>query len=241
MQVASHIRRWLQPLRRTPLHPQWLLGRNADTTEWIGKEASGRVLDVGCAERWTHKVLPAACEYIALDYPPTGGALYLARPDVFCDACRLPFADATVDTVLLLEVLEHLRHPAQALSEISRVLRPGGKLLLTLPFLYPVHDAPHDYQRYTAFGLVRDIERAGLLPDVPAPTLGSAQSAGLLFNLAIAGMLNEAIAQRRVSMVVAPFLAVLIPVVNLGSWCLALLLPRWPALTSGYRVRAMRP
>ncbi|MHC9087012.1 class I SAM-dependent methyltransferase [Luteimonas sp. RIT-PG2_3] len=239
--MAAHLRRWLRPLRRTPLHPQWLLGSNAGTACWIRKQASGRVLDIGCADRWVQEALPRDCEYIALDYPPTGGALYRAHPDVFGDAGRLPFRDASIDTVLLLEVLEHLRHPAEALSEISRVLRPGGTLLLTLPFLYPVHDAPHDYQRYTAFGLVREVECAGLFPDAPVTTLGSAQSAGLLFNLAIAGMLNEAISQRRPSILLAPLLAILIPVVNLGSWLLALLLPRWPALTSGYRIRAVKP
>lgn len=240
MQVAGHLRRWMKPLRRTPLHPQWLLGSNADTAAWIRQWASGRVLDIGCADRWACKVLPQGCEYVGLDYPLTGGALYLARPDVFGDAARLPFRDASVDTVVLLEVLEHLRRPDEALSEIARVLRPGGILLLTLPFLYPVHDAPHDYQRYTPFGLVREIESSGLLPEAPVPTLGSAQSAGLLFNLALAGMLNEAIQQRRLSMLLAPFVALMIPAVNVGCWLLALLLPRWPALTSGYRIRAVR-
>lgn len=231
----------LRPLQRTPLHPQWLLRGNAATAEWVEARARGRILDVGCADRWISSRLPAGTEYLSLDYPMTGVGLYKAMPDVFGDASRLPFADASMDTVLLLEVLEHLRHPAQALSEIARVLRPGGILLLTLPFLYPVHDAPQDYQRYTVHGLQREIEAAGLVEVEPSPTLGSVETGGLLFNLALAGMAGEAIGRRSPGIVLVPLMAAVIPAINIASWLLGRLLPSWPALTAGYRLRAVRP
>lgn len=68
---------------------------------------------------------------------------------------RVPLDDACVDTVVLSDVLEHLYQPLHALAEIHRVLRPGGKLVLNVPFMYWVHEAPHDYHRYTVFALQR--------------------------------------------------------------------------------------
>jgi SAM-dependent methyltransferase len=69
------------------------------------------------------------------------------------DAHALPFADATFEQVISSEVLEHLHTPIKAAAEIARVLKPGGRLVLTVPMVYPVHEAPHDYHRFTEFGL----------------------------------------------------------------------------------------
>lgn len=74
----------------------------------------------------------------------------------------LPFADGRFDTIVLSDVLEHLAEPAVLWREMARVLAPGGRLLLNTPFLYGVHEAPHDYARYTEFGLRRLAEQAGL-------------------------------------------------------------------------------
>lgn len=238
--MALNRSRWFKWLRRTPLHPQWLLGNSGATIDWVGANAYGKVLDIGCADRWIQLYLPKGCDYIALDYPPTGGEMYGARPDVFGDAAKLPFADACIDTILLLEVMEHLRHPAQALSEIARVLKPGGQLLLTIPFLYPVHDAPHDYQRYTCYGLAREIEAAGLEPGVVEPSLGTAESGALVFALALGGMASEAVARRSLALLLLPVLALMILCTNLSSWLLGRVMPHWPALTAGYRVRVVR-
>jgi SAM-dependent methyltransferase len=239
--LFAQIRHHLEGLRRTPFHPQWLLGSNRQTASWIGGLAVGNVLDVGCADRWAKSALSTDCRYFALDYPATGGELYRARPDVFADAARLPLQDASIDTVLLLEVLEHLRHPREALSEIARVLRPGGRLLVTVPFLYPVHDAPHDFQRYTEFGLAREIQDSGLVLDHIAPRLGTAQTAGLLVNLAVAGMLSRLLTEQPWAVVLLPLLSIAVLAVNLSAWLLGRLLPTWPALTSGYRLSASKP
>lgn len=80
---------------------------------------------------------------------------------VECDAHSLPFVDESFDVVLMAEVLEHLRDADLALAEIARVMRPGGSLVLTVPFLWGVHEAPHDYRRFTEFGLVVAMEKAG--------------------------------------------------------------------------------
>ena len=69
------------------------------------------------------------------------------------DAQALGLADEVFDVVLCTEVLEHLPEPQRAIDEMFRVLRPGGTLLLTTRFLFPIHDAPNDYFRFTKYGL----------------------------------------------------------------------------------------
>jgi SAM-dependent methyltransferase len=81
--------------------------------------------------------------------------------DAVADLARLPFADATFDAALNIVVLEHLPEPWRALEEIGRVLRPGAPLLVAAPQEWGVHQAPHDYFRYTHHGLQRLLERAG--------------------------------------------------------------------------------
>jgi SAM-dependent methyltransferase/uncharacterized protein YbaR (Trm112 family) len=66
---------------------------------------------------------------------------------------RLPFRDRSFDAVVLDAVIEHLAHPQRVVGEVERVLKPGGIVLAQVPFLYPFHAAPHDYQRFTPAGL----------------------------------------------------------------------------------------
>lgn len=234
------LRAYVDRLRRTPLHPQWLLGARTKTAALIGSTAHGNVLDIGCADRWAEGVVGDALHYVALDYPTTGRDLYRAHPHIFGDATKLPILDGTFDTVLLLEVLEHLRCPRQALEEVSRVLRPGGRMVLTMPFLYPIHDAPHDYQRFTVHGLARELDAAGFHVDAIEPTLGAAETAGLLLNLAAAGMAQQAMRRRTVGMLFLPLIAVVIPLVNVAAWMMSRLLPSWSAMTAGYHVVATK-
>ncbi len=73
--------------------------------------------------------------------------------DIVADAHHLPFRDGSLDMILFKNVLEHIRDPALAMSEIHRVLKPGGVLYIKLPFLQPFHAVPDDYQRYTVSGM----------------------------------------------------------------------------------------
>lgn len=203
--------------RRTPVHPQWLLGTSPGMQAAIRRLEPGRILDVGCASRWVEQLLPDGSQYIGLDSRDTGQALYGARPDFYADAARLPLSDDRLDAVIILEVVEHLRCPREALSEAARVLKPGGRLLLSMPFLYPIHDAPHDYQRYTRHGLERELEAVGLRVETISPGL------------------------RNPALLLAPLLVLLIPLINLSAWLLGRLMPDWPALTAGYQVVARKP
>lgn len=73
--------------------------------------------------------------------------------DVVADAHELPFQDGEFENVLCSEVLEHLHTPEKAVAEMYRVLAPGGTLILTTRFMFPMHDVPHDYFRYTETGM----------------------------------------------------------------------------------------
>ena len=77
--------------------------------------------------------------WISIDIDPR------RRPDVVADAHRMPFRDRTFDTVVASQVFEHLHNPREAAVEAARVLRPGGRLLVAVPFLYWLHATPHDY------------------------------------------------------------------------------------------------
>src|SRR5690606_8231626 len=125
----------------------------------------------------------------------TGKALYDTRPGVHADAARRTLADRSVDAVVLLEVLELLHRPREALAEAARVLKAGSKQILAILLHYPVHGAPHDYQRYTTFGLVRALRAAGFLVDEERvrPGLDTTETAGLVACLVLGGTVMESL------------------------------------------------
>jgi len=121
----------------------------------------GRLLDVGCGHQPYRSLLLSspsrATDYIGLDLPDN---LYQA-PDLAWDGQQIPLQNASVDSALLTEVLEHCPDPEAVLREIARVLKPGGFMFLTVPFIWPIHTVPHDEFRYTPFALRRLLERSG--------------------------------------------------------------------------------
>ncbi len=131
----------------------------------------GVVLDVGCGSQpYRSRVLSprtAVSAYIGLDIP---SPLYSGH-DVAWDGIALPIRGDGVDHVLATEVLEHCPAPAVVIAEIHRVLRPGGHLFFTVPFLWPLHDVPHDEYRYTPFALERLLRDAGFV-DIAIRPLG---------------------------------------------------------------------
>lgn len=237
----DRLRRLAGFLRRTPLHPQWLISRERRAMAGLLAGARGDVLDIGCADQWTRTRLPTGCHYVGVDSIGTGRGMYGARPSVFADAAGLPFADGSFDTVLLFEVLEHLAQPERSLAEIQRVLRPGGVLLASVPFLYPIHDAPHDFQRYTRHGLAHAVDEAGLELAHLAPRLDALSSAALLANLAFGGMAEAAIRRPGPRLLLVPLLLLAVVAVNVAAFLLRPFCPNWPAMTNGYLFVAARP
>lgn len=231
----------MRRLQSTPLHPQWHAYRGAAAKlAMLAHEAGGRVLDLGAADGWARTRMPGAADYVSLDYPVTAVGLYGARPDVFGTAGSLPFRDASFDTLLLLDVLEHLPDPQAALAEVARVLAPGGRLLLTVPFLYPIHDDPHDYQRYTRNGLRVALERAGLRVGRLEAHGRALETAALMGNLALSKSVLDAVHRRHPFALAAVLLPLWVPLANVASWVLARLAPDDGFMASGYLVVATR-
>lgn len=123
-------------------------------------------LDVGCGEAKLRRLLQPGVHYVGLDRylgeQANEYADWTMRPSVIGDVHQLPIASDCCGAVALMHVLEHVHNPSGALKEISRVLRPNGRLFVDVPFFHPIHHAPHDYYRYTPFALAVLAKSAGL-------------------------------------------------------------------------------
>jgi SAM-dependent methyltransferase len=122
----------------------------------------GTLLDLGCGKVPLYGVYrDLASEVICVDWP---ASLHGNRHiDIACDVNRpLPFSGAAFDTVLASDLLEHIYDPRSLIVEIARVLKSGGHVIISTPFMYWLHECPHDYYRLTPFALKRMFEEAGL-------------------------------------------------------------------------------
>lgn len=118
----------------------------------------GRVLDAGAGRQAYRPLLSIYAEGIdTLDISDQEG-----RTDYVGDIQNMPLADDTYDSVLCAQVLHHVPDPQRAVREIARVLKPGGKALITVPHLSWLHNEPHDYFRFTVHGLRHMLARANL-------------------------------------------------------------------------------
>ncbi|MBX3739036.1 MAG: glycosyltransferase [Candidatus Didemnitutus sp.] len=133
----------------------------------------GVFLDIGCGVMPYREIIrqaaPKLTRYIGLDLE--GSAIYRAEVDLRWDGRRIPLEDASVDSAMLTEVLEHCPEPWVVLKEARRVLKPGGVLFFTVPYIWPLHDAPWDFFRYTPFALEKLLAEAGFA-DVKLQALG---------------------------------------------------------------------
>lgn len=148
-----------------------------------GKYATGRLVDIGCGSKpWRGLFAGRVTEHIGVDYLPEIGG----RPvDVVATAYEIPLPDRHADTILMSAVLEHLEEPKDGLREAHRLLRPGGYAILTAPFIWPVHEAPRDFFRYSPFGFRHLLEEAGFEVVEIVPLSGAWTTFSLEFSYAI--------------------------------------------------------
>jgi SAM-dependent methyltransferase len=141
----------------------------------------GDLLDIGCGDKpYERLLLPHVERYIGLEHPAT--IHRKDRVDVWGDAAHLPFAANTFDTVCAFHLLEHTETPDRVIAEAHRVLRPGGTVLLSVPFLWGIHEAPRDFYRFTPFGLEYLLRSNGFVGVIVEPLGGFWMTAGLRFS-----------------------------------------------------------
>jgi SAM-dependent methyltransferase len=123
---------------------------------------SGTMIDVGCGQmpyRETIMSFGQVKNYIGLDLEQN--EFYRNSPDLTWDGLTILLKDNSVDCAMATEFFEHCPEPELVMKEICRVLRPGGKMFFTVPFLWPLHDVPNDQYRYTPFSLKRHLTESG--------------------------------------------------------------------------------
>lgn len=239
---AGRIRRAAQRVRHSPLHPQWVSFRFKElAAREVAARARGHVVDVGCADSALRERLDGSVQYVGLDYPGTATALYRTRPAVFGDAQRLPFRDASFDCLIVLDVLEHLPQPQASLTEAARVLRPGGSVLLHVPFAYPLHDRPYDFWRLTRHGLETLANAAALDVETIVARGHAIESAGMLCNLALAQALIAAAEKFRPLYALGLLLVPVVATINLACWLLSRIAPAVDFLPVSYWAVLKRP
>lgn len=125
---------------------------------------TGNLLDIGCGKmpykEWIEQETKVTT-YTGLDIDNPFYNDDTFRPDIVWDAITMPVENEQYDSAILLEVLEHCEHPEIVIKEAFRVLKPGGSLLFSVPFVWYYHDAPYDFSRYTSFKLKGMFESCG--------------------------------------------------------------------------------
>lgn len=121
---------------------------------------NGSILDLGCGRMPYKKIIlenSGINSYIGVDIE---NPIYqkTIKPDCFWDGIEVPIDNSTFENAILIEVLEHMPKPENTLKELSRLLKKDANLLITVPFLWTLHDVPNDEYRYTPFSLKRMLE-----------------------------------------------------------------------------------
>lgn len=153
----------IELIRKQRFSPNWFFGMilndfylpRRKLYSFIKSESNhiqGRTLDIGCGEKpYAH--LFSCTEYIGIDIETTEKYHEKHKTDLFYNGVDLPFENNSFDSIVCFEVLEHVFEPEKIVNEMFRVLKPGGSILLTTPFIWNEHEIPYDYGRYSYFGL----------------------------------------------------------------------------------------
>ena len=159
------------------ISPFWICRRELALA--LGKLAprlTGSVLDFGAGSQPYRSLLKNCSNYVSLEYDtPQNRERKVAN--IFYNGKSIPIQANSYDGILSTQTLEHVPNPDVIVAEWARVLRDGGLLLITMPFMWPEHEMPYDYQRYSSGGLRLLLERSGfeiveqyrLLSDCRAP------------------------------------------------------------------------
>jgi len=142
-------------------------------------EFYGNILDVGCGVKPYEKLFKNCSKYTGLELD-TKVNREKTQADYYYNGEKLPFTDNSFEGIICNQVLEHVFEPDLLLTEFNRVLKSGGKLLLTVPFIWDEHEQPFDYARYTQYGISYILKKNGFTIIKQSKT---GANAGIIFQI----------------------------------------------------------
>ena len=144
------------------VNPLFILRRNLYRQLRIcAPNLQGDILDFGAGVAPYRHLFVRASKYVTVDIAASGHPDDERNADYYYDGRVLPFKDGEFDVVFSSEVFEHIFNLDEILSEIARVLKSQGKILVTIPFAWPEHEVPYDFARYSSYGIKSIFERHG--------------------------------------------------------------------------------
>ena len=168
----THMRKFTRRHPNCSAHNRLSYDLIADAMEAHRAAFRGVVYDLGCGEMpYRDWILQTASSYLGVDWSST---IHDLKADVVSDLNKpLSIPTSVADVVFSMSVLEHLHAPAVMLGEASRILKSGGHLIIQVPWQWWVHEAPHDYYRFSPFALKKLLGEAGF-SDINVSPLGGA-------------------------------------------------------------------
>ncbi len=197
----------------------------------------GTLYDLGAGESpYKNFFLQHAQQYIAVDW---AGSLHNTKADIAADLNHpLPISSEVADTVVSLSVMEHLCEPQTMLNEAYRILKPGGSLVMQVPWQWWIHEAPYDFFRYTPYGLKYMFDKAGFVDVVIEPQSGFFTMWLLKFNYFSLRLIRGTRPQR---WVIKAFLLPIWYCNQIAAPYMDKLDKNWAAEASGYFLTARKP
>lgn len=123
----------------------------------------GKILDFGCGAKPYQHLFNKCTQYIGCDIESSGHDHSNEKIDQYYDGHCLPFENEYFDGVFSSEVFEHVENLDEIIIELNRVLKIGGYMLVTVPFIWKEHEVPYDYRRFTSFGIKKLLIDSGFM------------------------------------------------------------------------------
>lgn len=145
-------------------HPYYLIRSGLyKSISQLSPALAGKILDFGCGSK-PYQQLFNCEEYIGIDFVNPGHPHEGENIDIYYNGKTIPFPDNHFDSILCSEVFEHIFNLDEVLIELHRVLKPGGSILITCPFIWKEHETPNDFARYTLFALESILTKQSFVP-----------------------------------------------------------------------------
>ena len=141
-------------------YSNWLtyIALDKQLAKLFSKYIHGRLIDIGCGIKpYKDMLAPFVTEHVGVDHEGTKHKN--STIDIYSSAYEIPVKDGSFDSCICTSVLEHLEDPINALNECNRVLKKRGLAVYSVPFIWPPHETPRDYYRFTKYGLIYLFEK----------------------------------------------------------------------------------